>query len=251
MRVFGTTSHQPMIVSQHLNRLRSLAILTGATWRWRLLGKGLSDATGTQAPDVYSSFVSNAVQWLTSSDDDKMVRVQAVKPTFAPSEPVGIGAEIHDEKYAAIDDAVVDATVSGASGTFTVVLEPKGNGRYFGEVSRLPEGDYTISGTARLRDRALGTDNGKFIVADMAAEFQDLRMNATLLRSIASQTGGAFATTDKSAQLIDSLFANPRVAPATTLHKSEIELWSNAWLLAIALGMFCIEWIARKRLGLL
>jgi len=78
-----------------------------------------------------------------------------------------------------------------------------------------------------------------------------VRMNATLLRSLAAQTGGMFATTQDAARLIDSLIANPRIAPATTVHASEIELWTNAWMLGAALALFCAEWFLRKRAGLL
>src|SRR5258706_15872046 len=62
--------------------------------------------------------------------------------------------------------------------SYTIALEPRGNGRYHGTLARLPEGDYTVAGSARIGDRSLGTDNGKFIVLDMGTEYQDLRMNA-------------------------------------------------------------------------
>lgn len=251
MRVFGTTSHQPVILSQHLNRSRALAVLSSGTWRWRLLGKGLADATGSQQPDVYTAFFTNVVQWLTAAESDKPVRIQPVKQVFTPGEEIQLAGEVMDAKFAPVDDATVEATVSGAAGTFAITLAPKGNGRYQGSLSRLPEGDYTLTGAARVRENPLGTDAGKFTVADLGAEFQDVKMNATLLRSIATHTGGVFASSGDARRLLDSLFANPRVAAATTVHSSEVELWTNVWMLAASLAAFCVEWFLRKRKGLL
>lgn len=251
MKLFNTVTHQPVILSQHLNRLRSIAVLTAGTWKWRLLGKGIADATNSATPDVYTYFMSNAVQWLTSADADKPVRIQPVKSVFTPVEEIDIAGEVMDEKFSPVDDATVEATVTGASGTFNITLAPRGNGRYYGAVSKLPEGDYTVNGTARISSKALGTDNAKFTVADMGAEFQDLRMDAQLMRALAAQTGGQFATSQDAARLLDSVFANPRVAPATVVNTSEIELWTNVWLLAAALAAFCVEWFIRKQKGLL
>ena len=112
MRLFNTTTREPLILSERLNAMKSLAVLASGIWRWRLQGKGSADAIGhgsaaqiTPAVDVYSTFITNAVEWLTAKNDERQTHIRPVKDIFSPREDAAFTAQVLDEKFSPIEDA--------------------------------------------------------------------------------------------------------------------------------------------------
>ena len=97
----------------------------------------------------------------------------------------------------------------------------------------------------------LGEDGGRFSVGEMDLEFQDTRMNSSLLRQLAFRTGGHYIGPDGLGALDSILSARPAFAGRTVVHTSELELWHWQWLLAALIALFAGEWTMRKISGML
>ena len=77
------------------------------------------------------------------------------------------------------------------------------------------------------------------------------RMNYDFLKSLSTQTGGEFFTYTNYDQLFPILKKITDNSSKEKIATSEVNLWSNEWLMAIAILLFALEWFFRKRWGML
>jgi hypothetical protein len=76
-------------------------------------------------------------------------------------------------------------------------------------------------------------------------------MNYPLLNLLASESGGDFYFPDDYSQLLDILKELKINSSKEKVVTSEITLWSDTWMLIIAILLFALEWFIRKRNGML
>jgi len=119
----------------------------------------------------------------------------------------------------------------------------------------LQEGDYQFSGSAIASGKTLGESKGRFSIGELNIEFQDTRMNASLLQQIAYRSGGKYYTPSNGAfsatQLGKDLKNNPNFVPKVVAQKSEFELWNRKYILGAVVLLFGLEWFIRKRSGMM
>jgi hypothetical protein len=159
-------------------------------------------------------------------------------------------ATVMDASLRPVDAADVRCRISSGNRQRDIVLASLGNGRYRADVGAMPSGDYSFSGSASRGSTALGSDTGRFNVGAANVEFLGTTMNSALLRRLADVTGGTFVTPEGLSEGIDRLLANRRLGPSSATSEYDVGLWSSWWLLALAIGAFAVEWVVRKRAGL-
>ena len=209
-------------------------------------------AQGTQGTaDHLSRFLAGAVQWLTSREESKPVRVTPSQEFFSQGEPLEFVGQVYDASNRPVDAARLRLTVKGGTQPYETELHPIGNGRYEGSLEALPEGDYTFQAIAEENGISYGTDAGRFGVGGFNLEFQDTRMNAQLMREMAQTTGGEFLTPASIDSLPAILRRMPGFTPREMQQAHSFDLWNNHYLLAILLTLLSIEWLLRKRSGML
>jgi hypothetical protein len=244
MKINNIAFNEPVLLTRSLNRSKVVAFTAYGLWRWQLA----TDAVGGKLPDV---LFSNSIRWLTTREDEKRVRIKPVKEFFDSGEPVEFTGQVYNESYEPVDDAVVSVLIKGPKGDAELLLAQQGSGRYTGAVELSGEGDYTYAGKAVRDDRELGKDEGRFSVGDLNVEYQETRMNNALLRQIAARSGGRFFTASNPAGLADAILSAPGFTAVERDIKSDIQLWNLAWLLALAVLLFAIEWYLRKQSGMI
>ncbi len=240
------TSADPFFVSRNVNRKKSLALLGYGIWRWKMLS---ADVPGADV--VLEGFLSNAVRWLTTREEDRQVRVQPVKETFAGREPIEFTAQVYDEKFTPIDDAQITITMMHKGQKYDLTLTPLGSGQYTGSLELLPEGDYKFTATVSLNGKKLAEESGSFSVGGLNAEFLETRMNKPLLQQLAAQTGGKYYDANSLETLPKDIAALTNFKPREIVRAHEIELWNYTWSLTIVVALFAFEWFLRKRNGML
>ncbi|NBC18767.1 MAG: hypothetical protein GVY18_15800 [Bacteroidetes bacterium] len=244
--VRGVELDDPMLVVRQRTDTRSAALLGAGTWRWKNLPEDLESLSG-----FWPRLFSNLVQWLTTPDDDRRVRVEPVRDVFSGSEPVEMTGQVYDESLNPVDDASVAVEVTAPdSTTYPYTMEPVGNGRYVLEAGTLPEGTYQYEAAAERNGVALGTDRGSFAVGALTLEFKETQANAALLRQIAQRSGGQFLPTSDLATLPDLLRSSERFQPTVREETRERELWRLPWLLGLIVLLLSTEWFLRKRSGM-
>lgn len=229
----------PAIVVRRAGWMKSMAVLPWGLWKWGF--QRSSEQTVT-----LETLVDRSIRYLVTREEDKLLRITTSKPIYQGGETVRLSAQVYNEDYQSVDGAEVEVHVTAGGQTVRLVLDGEGNGRYGGDLSPWAEGEYAYEGTAD-RGGLLGQDRGKFTVEAFNIEYLNTAMNPTLLRTVASQSGGTFVTHDG----FDSLAAQlqfPRKARAVSW---EVPLWNRAWLLWIFVGLLAAEWLIRKRSGML
>jgi len=76
-------------------------------------------------------------------------------------------------------------------------------------------------------------------------------MNYQFLNLLGNDTGGEFFFPDDYSSLLNILKELKINSSKEKVVTSEITLWSDTWMLIIAIILFSLEWFIRKRNGML
>jgi uncharacterized membrane protein len=162
---------------------------------------------------------------------------------------VTIRADVSDETFIRVNDAVVTATIRKPNGEAQDVAlhwTVDKDGEYTGEFRPDLRGSYEVRVTARRAGKTLGEDQAHVRVDDLPVEFRGAEMKSDLLRRIAGETGGRFYTPKNAAQVAEDLSYSPKTASVV----DEKELWDMPALFLGILMCLSVEWSYRKYRGL-
>ncbi len=238
--------NEPLILVRNINRQKSFAITGYGLWQWNLLAQGNSQ-TETFLPAI----LSNTIRWLTSTEDNKRVRVIAMKEIFTTAEPTEFVGQVYDEEFRPVDNAEVQVLIEHNNQKLQFALNAVGNGLYEGVIEGLGEGDYSFVGTATRNGNFFGDDKGKLTIGQANIEFLETRMNNQLLEQLAYRTGGVYYHADNASTIAKDINNASSFEIKTLVEVSEIELWNWKYVALIIVALFCIEWFLRKRNGML
>ena len=232
----------PLIAALAAGKRKSVAVFGYGLWRWDLLMWGAGKTN-----ESYLKFLQNTVRWLSTQEDSKLVRIASNKEIYRSGEDVKFTAQVYFEDYKPVNGAEVSVQLKGTKGRDDLSLSSVGDGKYEGRFQVLEGGDYEFSGTAHMQGRILGRDSGKFFVEPFSLEFQNTRMNEGLLKQIAAESGGTYFTASDFRGLSQRLsFPHKEM-----VIKSEWEIWNKTPLLIACILLLSIEWLIRKRKGML
>ncbi|MGA7160025.1 MAG: vWA domain-containing protein [Bacteroidota bacterium] len=247
-KVQGVAIDNPLIVARSIMQMKSIAVLGYGIWRWKLLA-GASPET----ENFFDPWISNAVRWLVTRDDNKQLRIEPSKEIFSQGEAVDFLGEAYNANYEPLDDADihVEATALSSQQHFETILRPIENGQYEGQIEALPEGEYSFTATAKADGTDLGKSGGRFSVGEQSIEFSDTKLNKALLEQLAAVSGGEYADGTQFDKLIHDLVSRPSMKPGEETTASEFELWNLPSLLSVIVALLGFEWFLRKRSGML
>ena len=237
---------EPLIATQNINGQKSLAVAGYGIWRWKLLTQGSGETE-----QLLSRFLTSAIQWLTTSDIRDAVRLRTTKEVFTTAEPVEFTGEVYDERLVPVDGAEFAVEVRKGEERIPLELKSIGNGRYEGSIGEIPEGDYRFTGKAVRHGRLLGETGGRFTVGEVNVEFLETRMNKTLLEQISYRSGGTYFSIDEMDKLIRTVEQEVSFTAREISETNETELWNWKYLGGFIVCLFALEWLLRKRNGML
>ncbi|MCG3118422.1 MAG: hypothetical protein ALAOOOJD_00622 [bacterium] len=235
-------SDMPIILAQKSAERKTVAVFAYGLWRWHLLMQGIG-----KTPLAHEKLVRNAVRWMVTREDAKLVRLTSNKEIYRGGESVELAAQIYHEDYRPRPGANVRVQLAGPQFSQEVILQDVGDGLYRATLQVLGGGDYQFRGVAEQSGQKIGEDNGRFSVEPFSLEFLNTRLNAPLLQQMAQATGGAYGPPDSLAQFVARL----PLTPLTRRENSDFALWGRAPVLLILLVVLGMEWLVRKRQGML
>ncbi|MCY4171831.1 MAG: hypothetical protein OXF08_09580 [Bacteroidetes bacterium] len=242
----GIPTKEPLLVIRSRGGHRSAIILGSGTWRWHNTGDDSEEISS-----LWPTIVDNLIQWLTTPEDDRTVRIQPDRDEFDGSEPITFSGQVYDESLNPVPDAIVTLDVTGPDGaTYPYTMNNVGNGRFALQISALPEGAYSYSAQAIRMGAPTGEDSGVFTIGSINLEYLNLSSNETLLRQLSHQSGGHFFTEASLNTLPEILSADTLFTSLTQRQRLEINFLQTPWLLALVILLLGLEWILRKRNGL-
>ena len=232
----------PVLLAQKSAERKTIAIFAYGLWRWHLLMQGVG-----KTPAAYENLIRNAVRWMVTREDAKLVRITSNKEIYRGGEAIELSAQIYQPDYRPREGANVRVQLSGPQFSQEVILQDAGDGLYRARLQVLGGGEYQFHGIAEQSGQPIGEDNGRFSVEPFSLEFLNTRLNEPLLRQMAQATGGAYGHVDSLAHFIERL----QLTPVARHETSDFALWGRAPVLWILLAILGVEWLVRKRQGML
>ncbi len=234
----------PLILTRKIGKQRSIFVLAKDIWKWKL-------QTSDKDLNLYDSFILNSAKWLNTNENKKNVNIKTSKKTYSLGEPVEFSAQVYDESLNPVSDAEIKVQIQNKNSKDEIILNSLGSGLYEGKYQTNSPGDFSFSGEAIQNGKKLGSDKGIFNIGDVDIEMANPRMNYDFLNQLANLTKGKYFNADNYQQLFQILNDRTSKSVKEKLNTSEIRLWSNEWLMIIAIILFALEWFFRKRWGML
>ncbi len=248
MKIQNVAIDNPLLIARSVMHTKSFAVLGYGLARWKLLA-----SANSETENFFDAWISNAVRWLVTRDDNKQLRVEPSKDFFSQGESVDFVGEVYNANYEPVENADVklDVALISSQQRYETILNPREQGRYEGAVGALPECDYTFTATATSGASELGKTSGRFSVGEQSLEFADTKMNKTLLEQLSAASGGTYVDGRDVAGLIQKITALPSMKAEERTTTSEFELWNLPGILSVIVALFGVEWFVRKRSGMM
>ena len=235
-------SHMPAAVLRTFGAGRVYYHAFDESWRWRY---EVADLYHVRFWNQLGDYIGEA----PFAARDKFVQLDAGQLTYQPGEQADIRARLRDAEGRPVSDASVNAVLwRDGQRVATITLSPDDGGLYRGRTTALDSGSYELSvDTAAVPADQLKARTQFAVTARENAERTLLSLNEGLLRQVSLAGGGEYLREEQADALIEKL------APLSSgqVIESDTVLWQSWWWFIPIVLLLTIEWILRKRFGLL
>jgi hypothetical protein len=232
-----------LIATHNYNAGRVMVFTPITTLPWQMGAPIDSEEYGS-----HERFWRQAAKWLTTAPKDHL-KLDIAKTAYALKEPVTVEVTAYDDKFEVTNRAKIRAVVTDAAGKkkelqFEQVLGK--DGLYTARFIPSKRGEYKVDVIGTLGQESLGTQHGRFEVAESYAEFVNPDLNAQLLQTLARVSGGEYYTFENAAQMVNQI----SLVDSATSQLSEVEIWDMPLIFGAVVLLLALEWFLRKRRGL-
>jgi hypothetical protein len=214
------------------------------SWRWRYEVADLHHVR-------YWNQIANWVAELPFAVRDKFVSLDAGAVTYRPGDSADLRVRLRDGSSKPVANATVDAVLyrDGARAA-TIRLSPDDNagGLFHGRTSALEPGNYEVAvESAAIPSSELKARTEFKVEARETGELVQLSLNEELLRQMSTASNGQYLREEDLPRLPDLLapMSQGRIVESDTI------LWQSYWWFCPIVLLLTIEWIIRKRVGML
>jgi hypothetical protein len=257
-----TEDRKPLLVSQDLGRGRTLAF-AGETWVWPR-GSVLPGATQDHAL-AHRRFWRQTILWLARKENQDENPINLVldqrriprsgrlefsaNARDAKGDPLaGVTFRTRIEPIAPANAPLVPepgkdaAKPSESASVFVQGSEARGN-----YIARGEPGEYRLTVEGIVNGQPIGEASARFLVSQEDRELEQPTADPALLASIAATTGGKVLTPES---LIKELASIDLRQFSEFESQEEFRLWDNWPLFLIFVATISLEWIVRRKAGM-
>ena len=239
----GSVITKKPLLAINSNKTSKSAVLAGeGLWRWRLEEYDLTDKQ-----EVLDDFFLKIIQFLSSKEDTRKLRVFTTENEYLSYEKVVFEAESYNDVFEKIYNTKVNLSIvneAGQSFPYNFVIA-QGSSRF--EVSGLPKGVYRYKASANILGK-LEIAAGEFTIKDLQLEALNTTADHQLLRQLSEQTQGKFFHINQLEGLEKELLSKRKPNKLTSTEEM-LEIIHLRWLFFLIVLLASIEWVARKYLG--
>jgi hypothetical protein len=231
----------PLVVTQPFGAGKCFLELVDSTWRWRW-------RVGDRYFYRYWGQVFRTLTPKELPGNSRFVQLNADRSGYQLGQKVQLNARLLDAYYHPIkaeNATAVVRTETGQEQHVTLQATPGSPGLYTAQIQPDRVGRYQVSLTSPANPEAKAS--ASFVVESEALEKQKPELDETLLKKVAAAGGGKYYPPDQLAAWIRSLPDNP----LNVSSEQEIELWDAPLFLLLFILPLSLEWLIRKRKGLL
>jgi hypothetical protein len=239
----GNVKTNKTLLALNTSGTRKTAVLAGeGLWQWRLEEYAL-----TEKQEAVDELLLKIMQLISVKEDRRKFRVYPLQNEINVGENVVFETEVYNDIYEKTYGQSIRLELTDERGktnayTYTNTQE---NSRF--ERSGLSEGVYRYKATTSLNSKAESVE-GQFIVRNLQLEALNLTADFGMLRQLATQTNGQFATGSQIENLKNYLINNK--APSRIDSTEDLsELIQQKWLFFLLLLLATAEWGLRKYQG--
>ncbi|EAY31190.1 vWA domain-containing protein [Microscilla marina] len=241
-RVGSIETSKPLLVINELNGVKSAVMAGEGLWEWRQEEYALNEKH-----EIVDEIVSKVVQYLSTKEDKRRLRVYPINNEFYDFEKVVFETEMYNKLYERIYDVKVNLTLTNEKGkTSTYSFTPtEGSSRF--EISGLSKGVYKYSAAATIKNKN-EVSGGEFTIKSLQLEALNNTADHNLLRQLSKKTAGRFFTMNQTAELKKAVLdtRKPNVLHSTEEIQEMIHL---KWIFFVLMALATIEWVTRKYQG--
>lgn len=236
----------PAVTYQTVGKGRVAAVSAGPLWRWKFLSENNA---------VYDEMISRMLDVLSRGEETDRFVLVAKKNVFDAGESPVLFAELFNEKMQPITGAPMQLEVARveADGEETpldlvaMTRESAENTRFKASLTPLQPGHYIVRGVAELPDRTINSQPVAVQISSTSVEFQRVNQDRRNLSTMARRSGGAYAVPAD----FTNLAAGLPIADRTVQSISELTLRTSLILFILILLLLSVEWLLRKRAGMI
>ncbi len=221
--------------------VRNGAFIGYGYWQWHFLLQ--RDALLKKG---YERFLKQLVRWLSDRIARQTVIIQSAKTIAHPGERVEIKILLNDAAFRPVRDGEVTLEVTSAGQSFEIDTRGDSSGVFYAAFHPPQEGTFRLKAKGYRNGQFLGEANARLEVVPLNMEFLRLGLDAEFLKKIAGYNNGFYV----SEQGIDSLKSVLTNENPIIKRERRFELWHAPWLLAVIIALLTVEWIIRKKIGL-
>ncbi|HVX62059.1 MAG TPA: glutamine amidotransferase [Pirellulales bacterium] len=232
---------QPLLVASNFGNGRVLAFAGDSTWHWWMEGHEAE----------HKRFWRQVVLWLARKDESNEGRVwvKLDRRRHAPGSRVEFSAGANTAEGEPIVDGAFEAEVVRPDGKrIPVTLRKQGDEMRGAFLDAQDAGDYTVVVNVKHDSEPLGASQARFLVYDQDLELNNPAADVGALESLAAMTEGKSLAPEQLPSLLDELKAGAKSLEIET--QSKETLWDRWPFFLIFVGVLALEWVLRKRWGL-
>lgn len=234
----------PLVVSQRYGSGRSMSITTASTWRWQMM---LPVADQTQ-----EKLWRQLLRWLAVGAQER-IELSFDRDFYHLGDTVTVEAKIVDADYEADNEASLwlqrEDPLGGLSDT-PMQWQLNEEGVYQAQFVAQQEGVHQLLvevASAAGEGRAENTEKrASLVVTPSLREYTNAGLDEGVLQRLAETTGGAYQPLAGAGELAAAI----RSTPTAYTKERVTDLWDSPWMLALLIGLLCLDWSLRRTKGL-
>ena len=236
-----TADGKPLLVGREYGDGRVLAFAADSTWRWVMQG----------AAEQHRRFWRQLVLWLAKQEDAEQdaLWVRLAQRRVLAGGSLAFDAGLTRPDGTAVTDVPMEAVVTSPLGQARPVRIARRGDTFSGTIADCAEpGDWKLVVKAAAEGRPPQERTARFTVVRQDLELANPRANPLLMRQLAEATHGAARLPEELPAIFEEIAGRP--AAFETTEQWSWAAWDTWPMFLLLAGCMCVEWILRKRWGL-
>jgi len=234
----------PLLFSSNIASSRSIVLNGYNFWKWNLQSDNSVD-------NLFNQFITDAIKWLFANKNQKRVFVNTSKDLYNSNESIDFIGNAYDESLSSRNDAVFNINITSNNFEKTLKLTSTESGKYEGSINISQSGNFNYSANISLPGEANKIVNGEFTISEINLENINFVLNSNYLKFISNITSGKSFDIKDYSNLFDEINKLSERQTKNEIIETKYSIWTNEWILALLILLLALEWIIRKKKGML